>query len=29
VTGSELLSAALDQFGRDPVYEAAARRAVG
>ena len=29
VTGSELLSAELDQFGRDPVYEAAARRAVG
>jgi glucose-6-phosphate dehydrogenase assembly protein OpcA len=29
VTSSELLSAELDQFGRDPVYEAAARRAVG
>jgi len=29
VTGSELLSAELDEFGRDPVYEAAARRAVG
>lgn len=29
VTGSEMLSAELDQFGRDPVYEAAARRAVG
>ena len=29
VTGSELLSAELDEFGRNPVYEAAARRAVG
>jgi glucose-6-phosphate dehydrogenase assembly protein OpcA len=29
VTGSELLSAELDEFGRDPVYEAAAHRAVG
>jgi glucose-6-phosphate dehydrogenase assembly protein OpcA len=29
VTGSDLLSAELDEFGRDPVYEAAARRAVG
>jgi len=29
VTGSQLLSAELDEFGRDPVYEAAARRAVG
>ena len=29
VSGSDLLSAELDQFGRDPVYEAAARRAVG
>ena len=29
VTGSDLLSDELDQFGRDPVYEAAARRAVG
>ena len=29
VTGSGLLSAELDEFGRDPVYEAAARRAVG
>jgi len=29
VSSSELLSAELDQFGRDPVYEAAARRAVG
>jgi glucose-6-phosphate dehydrogenase-like protein OpcA len=29
VTGSDLLSAELDQFGRDAVYEAAARRAVG
>ena len=29
VTGSELLSAELDEFRRDPVYEAAARRAVG
>jgi glucose-6-phosphate dehydrogenase assembly protein OpcA len=28
-TGSDLLSAELDQFGRDPVYEAAAGRAVG
>jgi glucose-6-phosphate dehydrogenase assembly protein OpcA len=28
-SGSELLSAELDEFGRDPVYEAAARRAVG
>jgi hypothetical protein len=28
-TSSDLLSAELDQFGRDPVYEAAARRAVG
>jgi hypothetical protein len=24
-TGSDLLSAELDQFGRDPVYEAAVR----
>ena len=29
VTGSDLLSDELDQFGRDPVYEAAAGRAVG
>jgi glucose-6-phosphate dehydrogenase assembly protein OpcA len=29
VTGSDLLSAELDEFGRDPVYEAAASRAVG
>ena len=29
VSGSDLLSAELDEFGRDPVYEAAARRAVG
>ena len=29
VTGSDLLSDELDQFGRNPVYEAAARRAVG
>jgi glucose-6-phosphate dehydrogenase assembly protein OpcA len=29
VTGSDLLSAELDEFGRDPVYEAAVRRAVG
>ena len=29
VTGSDLLSAELDEFGRDPVYEAAAGRAVG
>jgi hypothetical protein len=29
VTGSDLLSDELDQFGRDSVYEAAARRAVG
>jgi hypothetical protein len=28
-TSSDLLSAELDQFGRNPVYEAAARRAVG
>jgi glucose-6-phosphate dehydrogenase assembly protein OpcA len=28
-TSSDLLSAELDQFGRDPVYEAAARHAVG
>jgi len=28
-SGSDLLSAELDQFGRDPVYEAAAGRAVG
>src|SRR5512133_3230149 len=28
-TSSELLSAELDEFGRDPVYEAAARRAAG
>jgi glucose-6-phosphate dehydrogenase assembly protein OpcA len=28
-TSSDLLSAELDEFGRDPVYEAAARRAVG
>jgi glucose-6-phosphate dehydrogenase assembly protein OpcA len=28
-TSSDLLSAELDQFGRDPVYEAATRRAVG
>jgi len=28
-TSSDLLSAELDQFGRDPVYEAAARRAAG
>jgi glucose-6-phosphate dehydrogenase assembly protein OpcA len=28
-TGSDLLSAELDEFGRDPVYEAAARSAVG
>jgi glucose-6-phosphate dehydrogenase assembly protein OpcA len=29
VSGSDLLSAELDEFGRDPVYEAAARSAVG
>ena len=29
VSGSDLLSAELDEFGREPVYEAAARRAVG
>ena len=29
VTGSDLLSAELDEFGRDSVYEAAAGRAVG
>jgi glucose-6-phosphate dehydrogenase assembly protein OpcA len=29
VTSSDLLSAELDEFGRDPVYEAAARRAAG
>ncbi len=29
VTGSDLLSAELDEFGRDAVYEAAAQRAVG
>jgi glucose-6-phosphate dehydrogenase assembly protein OpcA len=29
LTSSELLSAELDEFGRDPVYEAAARRAAG
>jgi glucose-6-phosphate dehydrogenase assembly protein OpcA len=29
MTGSDLLSAELDEFGRDPVYEAAARAAVG
>jgi glucose-6-phosphate dehydrogenase assembly protein OpcA len=29
LTASDLLSAELDEFGRDPVYEAAARRAVG
>jgi glucose-6-phosphate dehydrogenase assembly protein OpcA len=29
VSGSDLLSAELDQFGRDAVYEAAAGRAVG
>jgi glucose-6-phosphate dehydrogenase assembly protein OpcA len=28
-TGSDLLSAELDEFGRDPVYEAAASRSVG
>ena len=28
-TGSDLLSAELDEFGRDPVYEAAAGRSVG
>jgi glucose-6-phosphate dehydrogenase assembly protein OpcA len=28
-TSSDLLSAELDEFGRDPVYEAAARRAAG
>jgi hypothetical protein len=27
-SGSELLSAELDQFGRDPVYEEAAREAM-
>jgi glucose-6-phosphate dehydrogenase assembly protein OpcA len=29
LTSSDLLSAELDEFGRDPVYEAAARHAVG
>ena len=29
LTSSDLLSGELDEFGRDPVYEAAARRAVG
>ena len=29
VSGSDLLSSELDEFGRDPVYEAAAARAVG
>jgi glucose-6-phosphate dehydrogenase assembly protein OpcA len=29
LTSSDLLSGELDEFGRDPVYEAAARRAIG